>query len=171
MTYLVILVSPSWWHFPGSALSASSVIKTELTWWWFTALFSPQHIYFLIQWCNSEQDVSPTCQELIVKWENRHVNCCSVDQSCLTLCDPMVYCMPGFPVLHHLPGSAQTHVCWVGDAIQPPGPLLSLSSPAFNLSQPQGLFQWVSCLHQVARVLKFQLQYQSFIWIFRVDFF
>ena len=67
---------------------------------------------------------------------------------------------PGFPVLHHLPEFAQTHVHWVSDAIQPCRPLSSLSPPAFNLSQQQGLFQWVSSLHQVARVL--ELQHQSF---------
>ena len=55
----------------------------------------------------------------------------------------------------------QTHVHWVGDTIQPSHPLLS-PSPAFNLSQHQGLFQWVSSLHQVAKVLEFQLQHQSF---------
>ena len=50
----------------------------------------------------------------------------------------------------------------VGDAIQPSHPLSSPSPPAFNLSQHQGLFQWVSSSHQVAKVLEFQLQYQSF---------
>ena len=64
----------------------------------------------------------------------------------------------------------QTHVHGVSDAIQPPHPLWSPSPPAFNLSQYQGLFQWVSSLHQVAKVLEFQLQHQSFQWIFRTDF-
>ena len=59
---------------------------------------------------------------------------------------------------------------WVGDAIQPFHPLSSPSLPAFNLSQNQGLFQWVSSLHQVAKVLEYQLQQQSFQWIFRTDF-
>ena len=72
-------------------------------------------------------------------------------------------------VLHHLLELAQTHVHWVGDAIQPSHPLLSSSSPAFYLSQHQGLFQWVAS-HQVAKVLEFQLQHQSYQWIFRVDF-
>ena len=75
--------------------------------------------------------------------------CCSVAQSCPTLCDPMGCSTPGFPVLHHLPEFAQTHVHWVGDAIQPPHPLSSPSPPTFKLSQHQGLFQWVSSLHQV----------------------
>ena len=78
--------------------------------------------------------------------------------------------MPGFPVHHQHPELAQTHVHWAGDAIQPSHPLSSPSPPAFNLSRHQGLFQWVSSSHQVAKVLKFQLQHQSFQWIFRTDF-
>ena len=65
----------------------------------------------------------------------------SVTQSCLTLCDPMDYSMPGFPVHHQLPEPTQTHVHHVGDAIQPFHPLSSPSPPALNLSQHQGLFQ------------------------------
>ena len=95
----------------------------------------------------------------------------SVIQSCSTLCDPMDCSTPGLPVHHPLPESTQTHVHWVGDAIQPSHPLLSPSPPAFNLSQHQGLFQWVSSSHQVAKALEFQLQHQSFQWIFRTDFF
>ena len=77
---------------------------------------------------------------------------------------------PGLPVHHQLPESTQTHVHRVGDAIQPSHPLSSPSLPALHLSQNQGLFQWVSSLHQVARVLELQLQHQSFEWIFRTDF-
>ena len=95
----------------------------------------------------------------------------SVAQSCLTLCNPMGCSTPGFPVHHKLPELAQTHVHQVGEAIQMSHPLSSPSPPAFNLSQYQGLFQWVSSLHQVARVLELQLQYQSFQWIFRTDSF
>ena len=69
---------------------------------------------------------------------------------------------PGFPVLHYLPEFAQTHIHQVGDAIQPSPPLLSPSPPAFNLFQHQGLFKVVSSSHQVAKVLEFQLQHQSF---------
>ena len=68
------------------------------------------------------------------------------------------------------PTQTQTHVHQVSDAIQPPHPLSSASPPAFNLSQHQGLFQWVGSSHQVAKVLKFQVQHQSFQWIFRTDF-
>ena len=64
---------------------------------------------------------------------------------------------------------AYSNSCHVSDAIQPSHPLSS-PSPAFNLSQHQGLFQWVSSLYLVAKVLELQLQHQSFQWIFRVDF-
>ena len=77
---------------------------------------------------------------------------------------------PGFPVLHHLLEFAQTHVHWVDDAIQSSRPLSSPSPLAFNLSQHQGLLQWVGSSDHVAKVLGFQLQHQSFQWIFRVDF-
>jgi len=72
----------------------------------------------------------------------------------------------GFPVLHSLPEFAQAHVHWVGDVIQKLI-LSSPSPPALNLSQHQGLFQWASSLHQVAKVLELQLQHQPFQWIFR----
>ena len=93
--------------------------------------------------------------------------CCSVTQSCPTLCDTMDCSIPGFSVLHHLTEFAQIRVHWVSDAIQPSHPLSSPSPPAFNLSQHQGLFQWVSSSHQVAKVLELQLQHQSFQWIFQ----
>ena len=65
--------------------------------------------------------------------------------------------VPGFPVHHQLPKLALTNVHWFGDAIQPSHPLLSSSPSTFNLSQHQSLFKWVSSLHQVAKVLEFQL--------------
>ena len=74
------------------------------------------------------------------------------------------------PVHHQLREYAQTHVLWVSDAIQLSHPLSSPSLPAFNLSKHQGLFKWVSSSHQVAKVLEFQPQHQSFQWIFRTDF-
>ena len=95
---------------------------------------------------------------------------CSVQSlSRVWLCDPMECSTPGLPVHHQLPELTQTHVHWVGDAIQPSHPLSSPSPPALNLSQHQGLFQWVSSLHQVAKVLEFQLQHQSFQWISRTN--
>ena len=94
----------------------------------------------------------------------------SVAQLCPTLCNSMDCSMPGFLVHHQLPELAQTYVHWVDDVIQP-SPLLSSHSPlTFNLSQHQGLFQWVSSSHQVTKILEFQLQRQSFQWIFRIDF-
>ena len=77
----------------------------------------------------------------------------SVAQSCLSFCAPIDCIMPGFPVHHQLSENASTHVCRVGDAIQPSHPLSSPSPPAFNLFQLQGLFQPVSSLHQMAEVL------------------
>ena len=80
---------------------------------------------------------------------------------------PMNHSMPGLPVHHQHPEFAQNHIHRVSDAIQPSHPLAS-PSPAFNLSQRQGLFHWVSSSHQVAKVL--ELQHQSFQWILRVYF-
>ena len=94
----------------------------------------------------------------------------SVAQSCPTLCDSMDCSMPGLPVHHQLLEFTQIHAHSVGDAIQPSHPLSFPSSPAFNLSQHQSLFKWVTSSHQVAKELEFQLQYQSFQWIFRTDF-
>ena len=114
----------------------------------------------------------------MVQWQERAeflfcskgVQFSSVAQSCLTLCYPMDCSMPCFPVHHQLLELAQTHVHWVSDAIQPSLPLSCPSPPASSLSQQQGLFKWVSSSHQVARVLEFLLQHQSFQWIFRTDF-
>ena len=95
----------------------------------------------------------------------------SVARSCLTLCDPIDCSMPGFPDHHQLPEPPQTHVHRVDDAIKPSHPLSSPFPPAFHLFQHQGLFQWVGSSHQVAKALAFQLQHQSFQWIFRTDSF
>ena len=92
----------------------------------------------------------------------------------LSLCDPMNGSTPGLPGHHQLLESTSTRVHWVSDAIQPSQPLSSSSPPAFNLSQHQGLFKLVGSLHQVTKVLEFQLQHQSFQWTprmisFRMD--
>ena len=84
--------------------------------------------------------------------------------------NPMDCSTPGFTVLYYLPELAQTHVHWISDDIKPSHPLFHPFPSALNLSQHQGLFQWVSSSHQVAKVLELQLQHQSFQWIFRVDF-
>ena len=100
--------------------------------------------------------------------------CCSVAQSCPTLCNLMDCSTPGFPVVYHFPEPAQTHVHQVSDAIQPHP--LSPSPPAFNLSQHLGLFQWVNSLHQVAKVWSFSFsislsnEYSGLIF-FRIDWF
>ena len=123
----------------------------------------------------SSQPRNQTCLSCICRWiilllSHQRSLFSSVTQSCLTLCNPMDCSTPVFPVHHQLLEPAQTHAHWVNDAIQPHHPLSSPSSPAFNLSQHQSLFQWVSSLHQMAKVLKFQFQHQSFQWIFRTDF-
>ena len=100
-----------------------------------------------------------------------HIQFSSVTQLCLTLCNPVNHSKPGLPVHQQFPESTQTHVHWVDDAIQPPHPLSPPYPPAFNLSQHQGLFQWVNSSHQVAKVLELQLQYQSFQWTPRTDLF
>ena len=90
----------------------------------------------------------------------------SVAQLCLTLCEPMDCSTPGFLAHHQLRELTQTRVL----ARQLSYPMLSPSPPDFNFSQCQGLFQWVSSSDLVAKVLEFQLQHQTFQWIFRTDF-
>ena len=101
----------------------------------------------------------------MVMWNPLKTNCscCSVTKLCSTLSNSVGCSRLGFPVLHYLPEFAQTHVHWVGDTIQPSNPLLPRSPPALNLSQWQGLFQWVGSSHQVVKLL--ELQHQSFQWI------
>ena len=82
-----------------------------------------------------------------------------ITKLCLTLCDRMDCSTPGFPVFHYLPEFEQTHVHWVSDDILPSRPPSPPSPLALNLSQHQSLFQWVGSSHQVAKVLKLQLQH------------
>ena len=130
--------------------TTEGVCKDRTRWWISNA------------WCVK---LSQHCQSALSS-----VQFSSVTQSCPTLCDPMDCSMPGLPVHYQLPELTQTHVHWINDAIKPSHFLLSPSLSAFNLSQHQGIFQWVSSLHQVAQVLEFQLQPQPFRWIFRIDF-
>ena len=109
-------------------------------------------------------------QPILAKSPSPGVGCWSASQLCLTLCSPMDCSTPGFPVLHYLPGFAQIHVHWVGDAIQPSHPLPPSSAFALSLSQHQGLFQSIGSSHQVVKRLELQLQYQCFQWIIRIDF-
>ena len=95
--------------------------------------------------------------------------CCSVAQSCLTLCDPMDCSMPGLPVPYsYLLEFAQVHIHCIGDAIQPSQPLMPSHPFALNISQHQGLFQWVGCSYQMTKIL--ELQHQSFQQIFMINF-
>ena len=116
----------------------------------------------------------PTLASVHDYWKN---HCCWLfAQSYLTLSDPMDCCTPGFPILHHHPEFAQTHVHWVGNAIQPSNPWPPASPFVFNLSYHQGLFQWIGSSCQVAKVLKLQLQHQysneySGLISFRIDWF
>ena len=111
---------------------------------------------------------SPTSWE--VRKLKRDICCCSVSQSCPSLWNSVDCSTPGFPVLHHFPELAQTHAHWVSDTIQPSHLLSFRSPPAFNLSRHQGLFQWVSSSHQMAKGVELQLQHQSLQWILRIDF-
>ena len=106
----------------------------------------------------------------LLSWRNDYtrVQFSSVAQSCPTLCNPINHSTPGLPVHHQLSEFTQTHVHRVGDAIQPSHPLSSPSPPIPNPSQHQGLFQWANS-HEVAKVLEFQLQHQSFQWTPRTD--
>ena len=132
---------------------------------WLGCLFSDIDLYELFIYFKWEEEERQRSQKEFKLWVLSilgSVQLSSVGQSCLTLCDPMDCSTPGLPVHHQLPKFTQTYVHWVGDAIQQSYPLLSPSPPAFNLSQLQRLFKWVSSSHQVAKILEFQLQYQSF---------
>ena len=107
-------------------------------------------IYLFQRWHTEGQQA----HEKMFNVTNHSVQFSSIAQSCPTLCDPMNCSMPGLPVHHQLPESTQTHVHWVGDAIQTSHPLSSPSPPAPNPSQHQGLFQWVNSSHEVAKSLE-----------------
>ena len=124
-------------------------------------------------WCEELTHLKrPWCWEKL-RVEGEHIQTANLGQmqhqfSSVQLLSPVqLFATPWTAALLEL---TQAHVHWVGDAIQPSHPLSSPSPPTFNLSQHQGLFQWVSSSHQVAKVLEFQLQHQSFQWIFRTDF-
>ena len=106
-------------------------------------------------------DYCQTCEVVLL---------CSVAKLRPTCWDPMDCSMPCFPV-HHLWEFTQTQAHWVGDSIQLSHLLFSPSTSAFNISQDQGLSKWIRSLHQVAKLLELQLQYQSFQWIFKFDLF
>ena len=109
------------------------------------------------RWDESRCLLLTKCQKM--SWYSS-VCCCSVAQSWPTLCDTMDCSMPGFPVLNY------PRACSNSCPLSQDCPLFLLAS----IAKHQGLFQWVSSSHQVAKVLEFQLQHQSFQWIFRDDF-
>ena len=83
-------------------------------------------------------------------------------------CCPNDCSRPGLPVLQHLLEFAQVYVHCIGVAVQPSHPLMASSPSTLDLSQHQGLFQWVVCVHQMTKILELQLQHQSFHWILRL---
>ena len=113
-------------------------------------------VYMYMKFCLSIKDV--------------RMNVFVVAESCAILYSPRDCSMPDLSVLHQLPKFAQVPVHCISDAIQPSHPLTSSSPSALNLSQHQGLFQWVSCSHQITKILEFQLKHQYFRQMFRVDF-
>ena len=118
--------------------------------------------HILLSWRRRDKETSRLLSNILtLNPKDCNNQFCSVTQSCPTLYDPMNLSTPGLPVHHQLPEFTQTQVYRVGDAIQPSYPLLSPSPPAPNPSQHQGLFQWVNSSHEL-KVLKFQLQHQSF---------
>ena len=147
----------------------------------FPAKVSGRLIYFNYQLyvpfnllCSTFSPIS--LMKLVLQWSlnlihltHETVQFSSVAQPCSTLCNSMNHSTPGLPVHHQLPEFTQAHIHRVGDAIQSSHPLSFPSPPAPNPSQHQGLFQWVNSSHEVAKVLEFQLQHQSFQWTPRTD--
>ena len=137
---------------------------------WFELLAVQGTLKSLLQQHSSKPSILQHSAFFTIQLSHPYISSVQFSRSIMsTLCNLMDYSTPVLPIHHQLPELAQIHVHRVGDAIQPSHPLMSPSPPAFNLSQNQGLFQWASSSHQVARVL-FQLQHQPFQWIFRTDF-
>ena len=143
---------PKYWSFSFSINEYSGLILFRIDWFDVLGLQGTlesllQRLTMNFSWVNSVQSLSRVLL-FVTLWTAAHQASLSINQ---------------------IPEFTQTHVPWVSDAIQPSHPLSSPSPPALNLSQHQGLFQWVSSSHQVAKILEFQLQHQSFQWIFRTD--
>ena len=119
-------------------------------------------------WCWRRLSRDPWIAKISNQSMLKEISFSLVTQSCPILCNPMDCSIPGLPVHQQLLEFTQTQVYWISDAIQSSHPLSS-SPPALNLSQHQDLFRWVSSSHQVAKVLEFQLQHQSFQWTPRTD--
>ena len=140
---------------------------------WWAAVYGVAQRWTQLKWLSSSSSLPLTekfiflcgsfeLKELLLAFLIGQDCCCLATQSCLTLWGPTECSTLGFLVLHFLLEFTQIHVPWIGDAIQPSYTLLTPFPVALNLSQHQGLFQWVSSSHQVAKVLEFQLKYQSF---------
>ena len=184
LTPCIILVL-SWISMPLTKFKVMVVVQSLSRVWFFATLWTAA-CKASLSFTVSQSWLKPMSIESVMPF-NHFILCCpflplsifpsiNIFSNELALCDPMDCSMQGFPVLHCLLEFAQIPVCRVGDAIQPSYLLLSPSPPALSLSQPQGLFQhqglfqWVSSLHQVAKLLELHLQHQSFQWIFRFDF-
>ena len=180
---------PEWVAISSSSGSSQTQYQTQVSWVSWTGM------RILYCWATEE---FPMKRTVVSKFENlgqaidgslgqRVGNlfsvircCCSVAKSCPTLCYFMNCSTPGFPVLHYLSEFAQTHVHWVGDAIQPSHPLSSPSPPALNLSQNQGLFpmNWLfasdgQSIGALASVLPMNIQgwfSSSHVWMWELDY-
>ena len=150
---------PASGSFPGisSSHQVIKVLEFQLQYQSFQWIFRVNFLYYWLVW-------PPCCpgnsQEPYMQHQSDQIR--SVTQSYPTLCDPMNRSTPGLPAHHQLPEFTETHIHRVSDAIQPSHPLSSPSPLAPSPSQHQSLFQWVSSTHEVAKVLEFQLQHQSF---------
>ena len=145
------------------------------------SLMRSWHHTAVVPFCKTLSFSLAQIQEIVLlslmKWKQRDLSLnmfsdiqfSSVAQSCPNLCNPVNRSTPGFPVQHQLPEFTQTHIHRVSDAIQPSHPLSCPSPHAPTPSQHQSLFQGVSSLHEVAKVLEFQLQDENFQWTPRTD--
>ena len=155
---------------PGISLSLLHLFHWQVC---YLPLCHPGSPYFLYQVFNIFARIRTVLQriwgvKMLIFPKSRIRKCCSYAQSCSTLCDLMDRSMLGLPVHYQLPELAQTHLHRASDATQTFHPLSPLP-PAFNLSQHQGPFKWVTSSYQVAKLLELQLQHQSFPWILRID--
>ena len=153
------------------------ILKSSSKWWCYVYRRKFSKMFIVLRYdplilSRISQVITSTSisgNQMIFIWMHDSVHFSSVTQSCPTLCVPMDCSTPGLPAHHQLPEFTQTHTI---KSVMPSNHLillLSPSPPALNLSQHQGLFKWVSSSHQVAKVLEFQLQHQSFQWTPRTD--
>ena len=154
---IVFLMSRFWWYNTASNVHHKLIYDISLTSVISISRLTQVQFHHIKMWSLISRQWLEKCQFS------------SVAQSYPAVCNPMNCSMPGSPVHHQFPEPTQTHVHRVGGAIQPSHLPSSPSPPIVNLSQYQGLFQWVLSTHQVAKVLELPLQHQSFQWIFRTD--